>query len=264
LLLKAISENSVSLDNSISVFFNLPSKNYYPSIKQTITHTSGYKSFYYESYDSTNFLNSGNSFYNITEKTLLSRIGTINLENKDYPFEYSNFNMAVTGLILESIYNEDYTPLMNSYIKNDLGLNHTKISDGSGDLSNYWVWDNGNPYIAAGAIISNITDMMQYAKMQMDDIPLYLGLSHNVLVQVNATTSDYAKLGIRTDSVGAGWMIDTVNNIIWHNGGTSNYNSYLGFNKIKNIAVVVLSNMAPDFRLNATVTGLKLFKELEE
>jgi len=261
---KAIRENKVDLDNSISVFLNLPSKNYYPSIKRIITHTSGYKSSYYEGYVSTNFLNSGNSFYDITEKTLFNRIGTINLENKDYPFEYSNFNMAVVGLILESIYNEDYTPLMNSYIKNDLGLNHTKISDGSGDLSNYWLWDNGNPYIAAGAIVSTITDMMLYAQIQMDEIPSYLSLSHSVLAQVNATTSDYAKFGIRIDAVGAGWMIDTVNNIIWHNGGTSNYNSYLGFNKTKNIAVVVLSNMAPGFRLNATVIGSKLFKELEE
>jgi len=264
LLSKAISENRVSLDNSISVFLNLPSKDYYPSIKRIITHTSGYKSSYYEGYVSTNFLNSGNSFYGITEETLFNRIGTINLENKDYPFEYSNFGMAIIGLTLEKIFNEDYTPLMNGYIKNDLGLNRTKISDGSGDLSNYWVWDKGNPYIAAGAIISTITDMMKYAKMQMDEIPLYLGLSHNVLAQVNATTSEYAKLGIRIDAVGAGWMIDTVNNIIWHNGGTSNYNSYIGFNKTKNIAVVVLSNTAPDFRLNATVIGVKLFKELEE
>jgi CubicO group peptidase (beta-lactamase class C family) len=264
LLSKAISENRVSLDNSIDLFLNLPSKDYYPSIKRIITHTSGYKSSYYEGYVSINFLNSGNSFYGITEKTLFNRIGTINLENKDYPFEYSNFNMAVVGLILESIYNEDYTPLMNRYIKNDLGLTHTKISDGSGDLSNYWLWDNGNPYNAAGAIISTITDMMQYAKMQMDKTPSYLNFSHDVLAQVNATTSEYAKLGIRIDAVGAGWMIDTVNNIIWHNGGTSNYNIYIGFNKTKNIAVVVLSNMAPDFRLNATVIGLKLLKELEE
>jgi len=263
LLFKAINENKVSLDNSISMFLNLPSKNY-SSIKRIITHTSGYKSSYYEGNFSTNFLNRGNSFYGITKKTLFNRIGTINLENKDYPFEYSNFNMAVIGLILESIYNEDYTPLMNGYIKNDLGLNHTRISDGSSDLSNYWLWDNGNPYIAAGAIISNITDMMQYAKMQMDSIPSYLSLSHNVLAQVNATTSDYAKLGIRIDAVGAGWMIDTVNNIIWHNGGTGNYNSYLGFSKTKNIAVVILSNMAPNFRLNATVIGVKLFKELEK
>jgi CubicO group peptidase (beta-lactamase class C family) len=261
---QAISENKVDLDNTISRFLNLPSKGYYPTIKRLLTHTSGYESSYYEGFVSTAFFDLKNAFYGITDKMVLNRIGTINLENKDYKFLYSNFGMAVVGLTLENIYNEDYTPLMNGYIKNDLGLNNTKISDGSGDLSNYWLWDKGNSYIPTGAIMSTITDMMLYAKMQMDETPPYLGVSHNVLAQVNATTSDYAELGIRIDSVGASWMIDTVNNIIWHNGGTGNYNSYLGFDKTEQIAVVVLSNMEPGFRLNATVIGSKLLRELQK
>ena len=160
-------------------------------------------------------------------------------------------------------FNNDYTPLMNNYIKNELGLNNTKISDGNGDLSNYWMWDNGNPYIAAGALLSNISDMMQYAQMQMNETPSYLSLSHGVLAQVNATPSDHAELGIRIDAVGSGWMIDMVNNITWHNGGTGNYNSYLGFDKTKGVAVVVLSNMAPNFRTNATLIGATLLRELK-
>jgi CubicO group peptidase (beta-lactamase class C family) len=264
LLFKAISENKADLDDAISRFLNLPSKGYYPTIKRLLTHTSGYKSSYYEGFASTAFFDLRNAFYGITDKMALNRIETINLENKDYPFLYSNFGFAVFGLTLESIYNEDYTPLMNGYIKNDLGLNNTKISDGSGDLSNYWLWDKENSYIPAGAIMSTITDMMLYAKMQMDETPPYLGISHNVLARVNATSSDYAELGIRIDAVGAGWMIDTVNNIIWHNGATGNYNSYLGFDKTKQIAVVVLSNMEAGFRLNATVVGSKLLRELQK
>jgi len=260
LLSKAISENEVSLDNSINMFLDLPSTAYYPTIKRLITHTSGYKPSYYEGFVSTSFLDFRE--YGITDSILLNRIGTINLENRDYPFLYSNFGMAVVGLVLENIYNEDYTPLMNTYIKNDLELNNTKISDGSGDLSNYWLWEKGNSYIPAGAIISNITDMMKYAKMQIDETPSYLSLSHNILTQVNATQSYYAELGIRTDAVGAGWMIDTVNNIIWHRGGTGNYNSYLGFDKTKGIAVIVLSNMAFDFRLDATAIGSALLREI--
>ena len=263
LLSKAISENRVSLDDSISRFLNLPAKNYYPTIRRLLTHVSGYKSHYNFDFASTNFLNSGNSFYGISERAVLNRIGAINLENRDYSFEYSNFGMAVIGLVLEGIYNEDYTLLMNSYIKDELGLNNTKISDGSGDLSNYWVWDNGNPFIAAGAILSTITDMMCYAQMQIDQTPSYFGFSHGTLAEVNATSSQWAKLDIRIDAVGAGWMIDTVNNIIWHNGGTGNFNSYLGFDKTKGIAVVVLSNMASNHRLNATVIGSQILRELQ-
>ena len=53
------------------------------------------------------------------------------------------------------------------------------------------------------------------------------------------------------------------NNIIWHNGGTGNYNSYLGFNPETGTAVVVLSNLVPNYRVPATVLGVKLLLELD-
>ena len=262
LLSKAVSENKASFDDSISRFLVLPAKNYYPSIRRIITHTSGYKNFYYDDYGTANLLGR-NPIYGVTGKKLLNRIGTINLVNRDYPFVYSNFGMAAIGLTLESIYDEDYTTLMNNYIKNDLGLNHTKVSDGKGDLSNYWIWDKGNPYIATGGITSTVTDMMQYAQMQIDETPSYLEFAHDILATVNETTPDYEKLGIRTDAVGAGWMIDTVNNIIWHGGGTGNYNSYLGFDKTKRIAVTVLSNMSDSLEITAVMIGSALLGELQ-
>jgi CubicO group peptidase (beta-lactamase class C family) len=263
LLSKAVSENKADLDYSIDRFLDLPEKDYYPPIKRIVTHTAGYKNFYYEGYGTAD-LPGRNPVYGTTDAMLLNRVGTIGLEPREYPFVYSNFGMAVVGLVLESIYHEDYTPLMNGYIKNDLGLNNTKISDGSGDLSNYWTWDKGNPYRATGAVISTITDMMRYAQMHMDERPPYLKFSHDVLARVNATPPGYAELNIRTDAVGAGWMIDTVNNIIWHGGGTGNYNSYLGFDKTKRIAAAVLSNMSDSLEITATEIGAALLRELQE
>ena len=43
---------------------------------------------------------------------------------------------------------------------------------------------------------------------------------------------------------------------------TGNYNSYLGFNPETGTAVV-LSNLAPNYRVPATVLGLKLLLELD-
>lgn len=54
----------------------------------------------------------------------------------------------------------------------------------------------------------------------------------------------YNKLGINMDKVGMAWMIDSENNFVWHNGATSNFNSYIAFIKEKNIGVVVLSNLS--------------------
>ena len=42
--------------------------------------------------------------------------------------------------------------------------------------------------------------------------------------------------------MGLGWIIDPETNYIWHNGGTSSYQSFLGFEKEHKTVVVVLSN----------------------
>ena len=71
-------------------------------------------------------------------------------------------------------------------------------------------------------------------------------------------------MNIRADAMGLSWVIDEKNNCIWHNGATGNYNSYLGFCPETQTAVVVLSNLPPDYRIPATVAGTKLLEELQE
>jgi CubicO group peptidase (beta-lactamase class C family) len=264
LLCKAISEGRISLDNSIDKYLNLEKKGYYPTIRRLVTHTSGYKGYYFEKPMITNFLHKLNDFNGVSRKMLLERLEKINLDDSDHSFKYSNFGIATLGAVLEQIYNKDYTSLMNDYISDDLGLINTKISDCSGDLNNYWKWSESDAYLPAGAILSNITDMMQYTQIQMHEIPDYLSIAHEALAEVNASTASNEKMGICIDAVGAGWMIDNKNNIIWHNGGTGNYNSYIGFDKENQIGVVILSNLPPDYRIPATVMGIKILTSLHE
>jgi len=264
LLCKAISEGRISLDNSIEEYLNLPKKDYYPTIRRLVTHTSGYKGYYFEKPMIYNFLHRDNDFNGISEEMLIKRLGKINLDDSDYSFKYSNFGMATLGAVLEQIYDEDFTTMMNDYILEDFGLKNTKISDASGDLKNYWEWSESDGYMPAGAILSNITDMMQYVQLQMLEKPEYLSIAHEALAEVNATTASYEKMGIRIDAVGAGWMIDNENNIIWHNGGTGNYNSYIGFDKENQIGVVILSNLPPNYRIPATVMGIKILTSLKK
>jgi CubicO group peptidase (beta-lactamase class C family) len=150
LLWKAISEGRISLDDSIDKYLRLQKKDYYPTIRRLVTHTSGYKGYYFEKPMISNFLHKENDFNGISEKMLLERLGEISLEDSDYSFKYSNFGMATLGSVLEQIYDKDYTPLMNDYISEDLGLKDTKISDGSGDLNSYWKWSESDAYMPAG------------------------------------------------------------------------------------------------------------------
>ena len=258
LICKAISEGKINLDDSIDKYVELPSNTYYPTIRRLLTHTSGYKGFYLEKPMASNFFRGDNDFKGITEKMLLERLEKVELQDKVYAFKYSNFGMATLGLVLEQIYDMDYTPLMNKYITEDLGLSDTKISDGRGTLINSWRWDESDAYMPAGALVSNISDMLSYLEINMNDKLDYISMSHKALAQVNGSSETNEKMGIRMDEAGAGWMIDSENNIIWHNGATGNYNSYIGFNKANQMGVVVLSNLPPDYRIPATIMGIEI------
>lgn len=264
LLCKAISEEKASLDDKIDSYINLPPKSYYPTLRRLATHTSGYKPYYYEKQMKYNFLHKiSNDFYGVDNQTLINRAGKVDLQDKTYGFTYSNFGMSVLGNAVSEIYGESYESVISDYISNELKLHNTHISDGTGDLSGYWQWNKGDAYIPAGAIVSTIGDMLKYTEIHMTEKLPYLAQAHEAIEDVNATTSQYAKMGIRMDAVGIGWIIDKENNIVWHNGGTTNFNAYLGFDKEKQIGVVILSNTPPSYKIPATVMGVKLIKELQ-
>ncbi len=209
------------------------------------------------------FFRKSNSFHNITGDMVRRRAEDTERKNAVYPFRYSNFGMALLGQVLEEAYGKSYMDLMNEYIRNDLSLEHTKISDGTGDLGRYWVWSEEDAYLSAGAVVSDITDMMKYAKMHMDEEPLYLADAHKPLAKVTSPSRTYEKMGIFIHEVASGWMIDNENEIIWHNGGTRDYNSYIGIDRKNEISVVVLSNLSPDYRIPATVMGIELLESLK-
>lgn len=264
LVSKAMDEGKIDLYDQINKYIDLPDKGYYPNLKRLVTHTSGYKGHYFDRQMASNFFHrQENDFYGINNNRVTKKLGEIELDNKDYKFKYSNFGMAAVGRILSSVYSTEYTQIMNNFIANDLKLDNTQISDGTGNLSGYWNWKSDDAYLPAGGLTSTISDMMQYIELQMSgDIP-YLSHGHEIVAEVNATTKQYEKMNIRMDGVGIGWMIDSKNNIIWHNGGTSNFNSYVAFDKSKQIGVVILSNCSPNYRIPATVMGAKLMMVLQ-
>ena len=263
LIEKAVSEGKIQLDDTIDRYLALPSGSEYPTIKELLTHTSGYKGYYLESPMVSNFFSGRNDFCGITGEMVLKRAGRLNMDRESYDFTYSNFGYAVLGLVLEAVYDADYTALANSFLQNELGLTHTKISDMSGDLGHDWDWQEDDAYLSAGALTSNISDMLSYAQMQLAGSG-YFAECHRSLKTIDASTSDYKSMGIHMDEIGMSWIIDRENDIVWHNGGTGHYNSYLGFDPETGTAVVVLSNLAPGYRIPATVLGVKLMQELQD
>lgn len=262
LISKAITEGKIKPDDTIDRFLPLPSGSVYPTIEALLTHTSGYKEYYFESPMISNFFNGRNDFYGITKEMVLHKAGSFHMDKEGYGFTYSNYGYAVLGLVLEAVYGIDYTTLVNDFVQNELGLAGTKISDKSGDLGAYWDWKANDAYLPAGAITSNISDMLSYAQMQLES-HAYFSECHKSLKIIHASSEAYKTMGIHMDEIGMAWIMDQENGIIWHNGGTGNYNSYLGFHLETGTAVVVLSNLSPGYRIPATVLGVKLLTELE-
>lgn len=256
---KAVNENKLNITDSISKYLDLDDSKYYPTIERLLTHTSGYNAYYFESQMIGNKLaHTANDFYGISKNQILSKVKSISLEDKDYPFEYSNFGISVLGLVLENIYNDDFTNLMNHYILNELKLPNTKVTKQSGNLYNYWKWKDNDGYIPAGSIISNIEDMASYLNIFLSNEIEYSSNTYTKIKDINANNATYEKMNIRLDGIGMTWIFDDKNDIIWHNGATTNFNSYIGFTKDKQKGVVILSNLNTNDKISMTVIGAKI------
>ena len=263
LAFKAIGEGRLSLDDRIDQHLALPDKPYYPTIRRLLTHTAGYKTQYLAAPMVSNLLHGRNGFYGVSAQDLIDKAGRIDLADRDYPFMYSNFGMSLVGAVLAAVHGEDYQALIDRFVAGDLGLSDTRIGDATGNLGRYWTWAPDDGYIPAGAIVSDMSDMLRYAQMELDGTPGFLADQQRPLAQVSATPAPYASIGLGLDAVGGAWIIDQAHGIVWHNGGTGAYNSFLGFDPARRVGVVVLANLPPDPFIQATVLGAKLLAGLQ-
>lgn len=258
---KAVSEGKLNLADGISKYLDLGTE-YYPTIERLLTHTSGYKAYYFESSMVGNkFAHITNDFYGISRTQILNKVKSVSLEDKDYPFVYSNFGISVIGLVLEKIYGGNFTDIMNDFIRSEISLSDTRVAKQSGNLHKYWKWKENDGYIPAGSIISNIQDMADYLNMYLTDRLSYSSDTFVKIKQINANNPTYEKMNIRFDGIGITWLLDDKNDIVWHNGGTTNFNTYMGFTKDRQKGVVILSNLSPDDKISMTVIGAKILTD---
>lgn len=259
---KAVREGKLDLQESVGKYLGFRNDKYYPTIESLLTHTSGYKAYYFDGQMIVNKLaHVTNDYYAIGRDAVLKKAQSISLEDKDYPFVYSNFGIAVVGLLLERIYQGDFSEIMNTFIREELHLNHTVVGKQSGDLGGYWKWRENDGYVPAGAIVSNVEDMATYLSFYLNDEIDYASDTYRKRKTIGAGNSTYEKMNIRTDAIGLTWMLDEKNGIVWHNGGTSCFNSYIGFTADKKKGVVLLGNLSSDERISLTVIGAKLLTE---
>jgi len=167
-------------------------------------------------------------------------------------YEYSNFGVGLLGHILALRAGTDYETLVRQRISEPLRMSDTKIKLTPEMLARLATghnqalkpvpnWDL--PTLAgAGALRSTVNDMLKF-------VAANLGLSKSSLfVAMQKAQQSQREAGQADLTIGLNWHIlkKFDSEMIWHNGGTAGYHSFIGLDRKNRRGVVVLSNSAND------------------
>lgn len=243
-------QDKISLDDPIKKY--IPKSSLIPMadrkdiiIKDLLTHTSGLPNL------PDNFApqNPQDPYKDYTSKLLYDYFNQQSLTYKNKPkYLYSNLGYATLGHISEIASTQTYTQLIRKNIVNRLNMYNTFVdvpaSSNNYPLGHsygypvpYWNFD---VFKGAGAIKSDAQDLVRFILINMGEIDSDI---YPLLKKMQA-------IQYPTDSpityIGLGWHINTEtgNNIIWHNGGTGGFRSFIGFDPIIKKGVVLLTNNA--------------------
>lgn len=167
-------------------------------------------------------------------------------------YEYSNLGVGLLGHILALRSRTDYETLVRTRIGRPLKMDSTgikltpemqaRLAAGHNAVGRPLPnWDL--PTLAgAGALRSTVNDMLKF-------VTANLGLKKSpLLTAMQKAHQSQHDTGVPDLEIGLGWHIlkkfDT--EIVWHNGGTGGYHSFIGFDQKKRKGVVVLSNSTND------------------
>jgi CubicO group peptidase (beta-lactamase class C family) len=159
-------------------------------------------------------------------------------------YEYSNLGGGLLGHVLALRAGMDYDALVRARITGPLNMKSTAIAlspemkarlaiGHDGKLKPVANWDF--PTLAgAGALRSTANDMLTF-------LAANLGYSKTPLAAAVAAMLDVRRPAGRPGlDIALGWHISS--GVIWHNGGTGGYRSFVGYDPKKRIGVVVFSN----------------------
>jgi len=218
-----------------------------------------------------------NPYASYTPSRLYTFLSKYTLKNKPgTQYSYSNFGMGLLGHILASSQTKTYEDIVVSHICNQLGMNDTRIALSPDQKSRLAQGYQGVFTIShlclsfpaknwsipalsgAGALRSTVNDLIKFLSANM-------GITQTPL-STSMYTTQVARHKIRSNmSIAMGWHIQYPNSpddaIIWHNGGTGGYSSYMGFNKKHRTGVVILSNSTSRVVDEAGNRIIKILKE---
>ena len=198
-------------------------------------------------------------YASFTEAKLLEAVRTVELEFKPgTKSAYSNFGMMLLGYLLAARAGLGYEALIQRDVCQPLGMSNTVVTLEAAQAARFAQgyrammrlgpvvlglrsapWFEKSSLGGAGALRSTAADMEKYlqANFSPEGQPIEQALreSHRELFKVD-----------EREAYGMNWIItqgQTLKQpVVWHNGGTGGFSSFLGIAKRSRVGVVVLSN----------------------
>jgi serine-type D-Ala-D-Ala carboxypeptidase/endopeptidase len=166
-------------------------------------------------------------------------------------YEYSNLGVGLLGHALARRAGKSYEQLLRERVLTPLGMTSTGVvltedmkghmsegHDPSGRVVPHW----DLPTLAgAGALRSSLADMLRFASAVLSPPDSPIGRAIRMAVAPRFRVNEALSLGLNWHRVILGG--DTV---VFHNGGTAGFRTYVGINPQAGMAVVLLGNSAQD------------------
>ena len=170
-------------------------------------------------------------------------------------YEYSNLGAGLLGQLLARRAGTSYAALVQARITKPLGLKDTAIAlspqqtarlavghDAGLTPVGYWTLDS---LAGAGALHATTNDLLTLVAAELGyvDTPLKGAMADQLLPRRPAGGQLQVALGWH---VSPGPEGGPAGEIVWHNGATGGFHSFVGFDKARGVGVVVLVNTASE------------------
>lgn len=164
-------------------------------------------------------------------------------------FEYSNLAMGLLGVVVARVGGGSYEDVVGERILDPLGMSMTGITldgamrdwmteghDTQGTVVPLW---DAQAIAGAGALRSNAEDMLTFLAANTGPPETQLERSMRDSHAVRERVTDQMDIGLN-------WLVRHVGEetILWHNGGTAGFRTFIGFDPNTGVGAVVLENSA--------------------
>jgi len=172
----------------------------------------------------------------------------------DVTYQYSNFGYGLLAETMAKVHQTTFKDLIQSELFEPLKMTNTGLAIKPNQYSNliaghridgesvpHWHFD---ALAGAGAVVSTVDDMVNYLKALMQPNQNWQPVVDRLLTPQHTLSPGTAQ--------GLAWILEDYKEktLVWHNGQTAGFSSFVGFTSDSKRGVIILSNQA------RTVTNL--------